>query len=185
MVPPRVVVAVVDAHAEGQIHALGVGGDDHPLHPPAQMVLGQLADEALSGRVHDNRGVGLVPGDALDVELPEGVDLAPVDQQPVAFGPNLAVERTVDAVVGDEAGELCGAAQIVDRHELETLPPQGDPQERPPDASQPVDGEPDRHGLVRKKKRAADRPNQRGIAPRRAFILSEARRPPGVSYLPE
>ena len=101
-----VVALLVDAHDDGDVLALGGGGDDHLLRAAVDVGFGLLAASVKT------------PVDSMTISAPRSrqgslagsrsartADLVTVHDDGVFGGRDVAVERAVVAVVGEQVGE--------------------------------------------------------------------------------
>ncbi len=134
-------LVVVDAVDDGQIDALGRGGDQHLLGAGVEMLLGAFAiGEEAGAFERDVDAVGLVRqigGIALGGHL----DALAIDDERIAFGLHLAREMPMDAVVLEQPGVGLGVGEIVDADQLEPAigPLEDRASDQPADAAEAVD----------------------------------------------
>ncbi len=82
-----VVLLVVDAHDDGDVLALGGGGDDDLLGPGGEVALGLLRVGEQAGRFDDVLDAELLPGQRGGAFLDgQALDLVAVDDQHVVLG---------------------------------------------------------------------------------------------------
>jgi hypothetical protein len=83
----------------------------------------------------------LPPRQVRRVALGEHRDPSAVDQQRAPLDTDLALVTPVDGVVLDEVRQVVRVSDVVDSDEIEPVGVEQDLQRRPPDPSQPVDGD--------------------------------------------
>ena len=72
-------------------------------------------------------------------------DLAAVDEDRLALGRDLGVERAVHRVVLEQVRERLGVGEVIDGHDLHVTRLEGRPKEHAADPSEPIDSDPHTH----------------------------------------
>ena len=143
----RVVGPVVDAHADGEIGALGGCGDDHFLRAGLEVLRRLVAIGEEAAALEDEVDAELLPREPGGIPLGEDAHLPPVDDEGVALGADVAREHPVHGIELEEVGERLRVGDVVDGDELERGLVETGPQHVPADAAETVDADADRrHG---------------------------------------
>ena len=149
---------VVDAVDHGKVGAVGGRRDDHALGAGIEMGLRLVAARedagAFEGDVHAEFAVRKLGWVAHRRDL----DAAAVDDDAVAVDLDLRAESAMDRIEAQEMRVRLDRAEIVDRHDLDVLAAGfvDGAQHVAADASEPIDGNLDRHGLNPSSVRAPD-----------------------------
>ncbi|MNY11394.1 hypothetical protein D3C86_1444220 [compost metagenome] len=114
-----VVGLVVDAQDDGDVLALGRSRDDDLLGAGVEVGLGLGGVGEDAGRLDDDLGAELLPGDHGGVALGRDLDLAAVDDDGALGVIDRAGVDAVDRVVLEEVSERLGVGQVVDADELQ------------------------------------------------------------------
>jgi len=138
----RIVVGVVHAHHHGDVRILGRGADHH-LPRALVQVKGCLRPFGEVPRALDHHiYVEIAPGQHLHIRGRKDLDSPALENQDVVGMGDLSRPHAVDAVVLQKMGKGGGVGEVIDGHHFEIGPfLDGGPQEQPPDAPKPVDGD--------------------------------------------
>jgi hypothetical protein len=146
LVLDRIVLLLVDPEHHRDVRILGRRGDDDLLGAGLQVLGrgGAVAEDP--GGLHHDPHAHLTPGQRGRVLGRADSDLPPVDEDRLALGLHLGVERAVYGVVLQEMGQGLGVGQVVDRHHFDVRRLQGRAKEHPADPSEPVHSDAHCHG---------------------------------------
>src|SRR5690606_37210942 len=144
----RVVLVVVDAHDDGQVLALGRGGDDDLLGAGLEVLLGVLGLGEEAGGLDDDVHAEVAPGQLGRVALGERLHGDAADRDGVLVDLDLAGQGAQHRVVLEQVGQGRLVGEVVDGHDLDVAARGG--LDRPPevaaDSSESVHAYTDGHG---------------------------------------
>ena len=139
----RIVLALVDAEHDRDVRVLGGRGDHDLLGAGLQVLGGHGPVPEDAGGLHHDVDAHLAPRQRGRILGRADADLPAVDEDRLALGLHLGVQRAVDGIVLQQVGQRLGVGQIIDRHHLEVRGLERRAKENPADASEPV--HPDTH----------------------------------------
>jgi hypothetical protein len=143
----RVVVAVVDAHDDGEVLVLRRGGDDDLLRAVVGVHLGLGGVGEQTRRLQDHVHTEVAPGQVARVALLEDLDRLAVHDDLIAGGLHLVGQAAQNAVVLQQVSERRVVGQVIDRDDLDVLATGGDSApEVATDTAEAVDAYADAHG---------------------------------------
>jgi hypothetical protein len=142
-------LVAVDTHHQREIGILSRRRDDDALGARLEMLRRRLALGEEAGAFERDIDLQALPRQLGRVALGQHLDLAAAGVHPALAGGDLAVEAAMDAVVFQEMRVGLDRTQIVDRNHLEIVdaPLIERAEDEPPDAPEPIDGNPNSHGL--------------------------------------
>src|SRR6478609_1310578 len=150
----RVVLVRVHADDERRVLVLRRGGDDDLLRAAVDVGLGlrRVGEEA--GRLDDDVGAQLAPGEVRGVALGERTDLLAVDDDVLVVEVHAQRETAEDRVVLEQVRERLVVREVVDAHDLDVSARRHDGAvEVPSDTTEAVDTDADGHNALLRARR--------------------------------
>jgi hypothetical protein len=136
----RVVGLEVDAASQRHVRVLGRGADEDLPGPAAEVLASRIAVDEQAGRLDDDVGPELLPGDLARVLLGDDLHLVAGDDQRALARLDLAREAAVHRVVAEEVSQGLGVGQVIDEDQIERLLVRHQRADEPAaDATEPVD----------------------------------------------
>ena len=152
-----VVLVVVHAHHDGDVLALGRGGDDDLLGTGDEVALGLLGLGEEAGGLDDDVHVVSLPGELVRGLGADDMDVLAVDHEDVVLGlvraglagGNRAREAALGGVVLQEVGEVVGGNEVAHGDDVDVLPDEAlldeGAEDEAADAAETIDGDVDWH----------------------------------------
>ena len=151
-----VVALVVDAEHDRVVGIGGGSGDDHLARTRVEVLLRSLTGREEPGRLEDDIDAELTPRQCCRIALREHLHLLAAGVDNAVPERHLSRERAEHRVVLEEMRHRRGVAEVVDRDDLDVGPELLlGPEEIPPDASETVDADANRHDSSLSSKRSS------------------------------